>query len=106
MNHRLNELHLQRGRLLERIASQRVQLSQESQPAYAFLFKADRVLDSVHAAAYYVKQNSGIFMLAAAGLFFVNKGRVWRLAKKTFFAWQAFQAVREKLFMFGSRPHP
>ena len=106
MNRRLNELHLQRGRLLERIASQRLQLSQEAQPAYVVLSKADHVLDSVQAAAYYVKQHSGMVMLAVAGLFFMNKGRLWRLAKRGFFAWQAFQAVREKLFMFGSRPRP
>ena len=40
---RLNELHLQRGRLLERITTQRYVLMAEVQPVRAALDRTDRV---------------------------------------------------------------
>ena len=44
MNRQLNELHLRRGRLLERIAAQRADLERDLRPVRASLSRVDRVI--------------------------------------------------------------
>lgn len=101
MNSTLNEIHLRRGRLLERIASQRATLIRDAQPVSAALDKADHVLDSVRSGVAYVKQHPGIVTLAVAGLLIVNKGRFWRWAKRGFIAWKTFSTLRARFSAFG-----
>ena len=101
MNSKLNELNLQRGRLLERIASQRSALRYDAQPACQALSKVDRALGRVQAVTNYVKQHPGLMALAIPALFFIKKGRVWSWAKRGFVTWQTWRTVRDRLSAFG-----
>lgn len=101
MNHRLNELHLRRGRLLERIATQRKALGREMQPVRAALYAADRVLVRVRSATDCVKRHPGLVVLAAAALFILKAKRIWRWTRRGFFAWQAWRSISNRLSAFA-----
>lgn len=103
MNHQLNDLYVRRGRLLERIATQRVDLSREAQPVRAVLGTADHLLGYARVAANYVLQHPGIAALALAALFITKPRRVWRWTKRAFFAWQTWRTVRTRLRASGLR---
>ena len=103
MNPGLNELHLRRGRLLERIAAQRAALRRDAQPLYGALYKTDRVLARVHSAVEYVKKHPSIAMLATAALFFVRGKGIWGLAKRGFLAWRIWQTFSKKLAALRGR---
>jgi len=103
MNPGLNELHLRRGRLLERIAAQRAALRRDAQPVCAALYKTDRVLARVRSVVDYIRQHPSIAALAVAALFVIKGGRVWRLAKRGFVAWRIWQTFSNKLAVLRSR---
>jgi hypothetical protein len=103
MNPGLNELHLRRGRLLERIAMQRAALQRDLQPVCGALESADRVLTHVRSAVDYVKQHPAIAGLAVAGLYVMKGGRVWRLAKGGFVVWRMWRAFGAKFALLRSR---
>lgn len=101
MNHQLNELHLRRGRLLERIATQRAQLSREIQPVRTSLAKVDRVISRVRSTTDYIKQHPSVAALAVAVLFAIKTERVWRWTRRAFFAWQTWRTFSDKLTILG-----
>lgn len=103
MNRRLNELHLRRGRLLERIAYQRVALGREIRPVRAALHTTDRWLACARASVSCVKQHPSISALAVVALFIAKPGRIWRWAKRGFIAWRAWRTISDKLFALGWR---
>jgi hypothetical protein len=103
MNHRLNELHLRRGRLLERIANQRATLGRDAQPVRSALYSADRLLAIVYAGVDQVKRHRGLAALAVAAFFIARPRRIWRWTKRAFFAWQTWRTVRNKLLVLGLR---
>ena len=103
MNHRLSELHLRRGRLLERIATQRATLALEVQPVRAALRTTDRALAYVQTGVDYVKQHPSIAALAVAALFVLKAGRAWRWAKRGFLAWRTWRMFSDRLFALGWR---
>jgi len=105
MNRRLNELHLRRGRLLERIAIQRQALRREILPVSESLYSVDRLLARVNAVGNYVKSHPGLAVIAVSVLFFLRTRRILQWAKRGFLAWQALRAMRERLSMFVSRVH-
>jgi hypothetical protein len=103
MNPGLNELHLRRGRLLERIAAQRAALRRDAQPVYGALYKTDRVLARVHAAVDYVRGHPSIALLATVALFLMKGKGVWKVAKRGFVAWRIWQTLGRKLAVLRSR---
>lgn len=103
MNRRLNDVHLRRGRLLERIATQRADLVQQTQPLRAALYTADRAVAHVQAGIDYVKRHPSIAAVAVAALFFMRAGRVWRWTKRGFLAWQTLRMFGDKLAGLGWR---
>ena len=103
MNHQLNEIHLQRGRLLERIAVQRAALSRDLQPVRASLSKVDRVVGRIRSVTDYIKRHPSVAALAVAGLFAIKTERACRWTKRAFFAWRAWRAFGNKLTILGSR---
>ena len=105
MNRRLNELHLRRGRLLERIASQRADLRRAAQPVKVVLQKSDRVISRIRSVSDYIKRHPGFAILGVGALFAFKSERAWIWAKRGFLAWRTWKAVRERLVMFGSRAH-
>ena len=103
MNHQLNEIYIRRGRLLERIASQRDALSRDVRPVRASFFRVDRVIGRVRSVTDYIKRHPSIAALAVAGLFAIKTERAWRWTKRAFFAWRAWRAFGNKLTVLGAR---
>ena len=97
MNQQLNDLHLRRGRLLERIASQRAALSEQVEPVHAALDRTDHFLGRVYAAAYYLRTHPvGVAVLALGTVYLVKPGRAWRWSARAFSAWQTWRLVRDR----------
>ena len=106
MHHQLTELHVRRGRLLERIATQRAMLSYDAVPLSISLDKVDRVLARVQSATNYVKQHPGIAGLALAILLALRTKRVWRWSRRAFIAWRTLRAFSDRLAGLGLRARP
>ena len=97
MNQQLNDLHLRRGRLLERIANQRAALSEQVEPVHAALDRTDDVLGRVYAAVYYLKTHPvGVAALALVTVYLVKPGRAWRWSARAFSAWQTWRLMRDR----------
>ena len=105
MNPRLSELHLKRGRLLERIATQRAALRRDAQPVRASLAKADHVVARIRSVTDYIRQHPGIAGLAVAGLLAIRAECVWRWSRRAFLAWRTWRAFSDKLSGLGLRAH-
>ena len=103
MNHRLNELHLRRGRLLERIASQRAALGQELEPVAATLATADRLRTRVHAGIGYLKAHPAVVGLSFAALLIVKPRRTLRWSRRAYAVWQTWQILRDRMMMVVGR---
>lgn len=97
MNQQLNKLHLRRGRLLERIASQRASLSDEVQPVHAALDSADRVLGRIRAGVDYLRAHPAVIaVVGLAAVFVVKPRRVWRWSSRAFSVWQTWRLMRDR----------
>lgn len=103
MNRRFDELLLQRGRLLERITTQRYVLRQEIMPVRRALGAVDRGIARVNSVGRYIKGHPSLAILALGALFFVKSRRLLRWAKRGFFVWQSWRALRQRLSMFSAR---
>ncbi|MDR1935868.1 MAG: YqjK-like family protein [Candidatus Accumulibacter sp.] len=106
MKRRLDELLLQRGRLIERIAGQREALRRDSKPVARALGKADLAVAGVRSGVDYL----GRHVLAAstvAGVLLIFKGRTTlRWAGRAFSLWKSWRALRSALFNLESRVRP
>jgi hypothetical protein len=98
---KLNDLLVQRGRLLERIEAQRDALVYEVQPVQAALDATDRLVAKVRQGVSYIKSHPGITALAVAVLVALRGRRILRFAKRGFFLWKTWRVLREKLQMSG-----
>ena len=94
---RLNELHVQRGRLLERIEAQREALYWESEPIQAALDRTDQVIAYGRAGVAYVKRHPGIMALAVGTLVALRGRRVLRVARRAFILWRTWRTLRERV---------
>lgn len=94
------DLALQRGRLLERIATQRRQLGEDLQPLGAALRAGDRAMAGVQAGAAYVKAHPRSVALLAGVLLLWRPRRAWRWLKRGFVVWRAWRALRRQLGAF------
>ena len=101
MNQRLNDLHLRRGRLLERIANQRATLSFELAPVSARLETADRLLARVQAAVDYVKTHPAVVALAFAALAITKPRRTLRWSRRLYAVWQTWLVLRDRARVMG-----
>ena len=98
---RLNELRLQRGRLLEHITTQRYILIAEVQPVRGTLQRTDKLLATLRRATTYVQQHPLEVGLATAVLFAFNIRRTLRLLRRGFFLWRSWQMLRKPLSPLG-----
>ena len=103
MNRKLEEVLLQRGRLQERITTQRYFLRREIIPVCDALATVDRGIARINAVGQYIKKHPALVAIGVAALLVVRGRRVFRWAKRGFFAWQSWRALRERLAMFGAR---
>lgn len=100
MSRRLIELHLRRGRLLERIAHQRASLAREVPPVRAALSTADRLVAGVRAGVVFVKHHPSIVTLVVATLVVLKPGRIGRWTRRAYFAWKTWRTLRKTFPMF------
>lgn len=103
MNQQLIDIGVRRGRLIERIASQRIQLGQQLQPVADALNVVDRRIASVRSGIGYLRQHPGIVVAAVALLAIVKPRRAWRWAKRGLIAWQTWRSLSARLTAFGLR---
>jgi len=103
MNRRLNALLLERGRLLERITTQRYVLRNEMVPVHVALGGLDRGIARISSVGRYIKSHPSLAVIAVATLFFMKSRRVLQWAKRGFFAWQSWRALRERFSVFSAR---
>lgn len=103
MTRRLEELLVQRGRLQERITTQRYFLQREIVPVRNALANIDRGIARITAVGQYLKKHPALVAIGVAALLVVRARRVFRWAKRGFFVWQSWRALRERLAMFSAR---
>lgn len=93
MNKQLLALHLERGRLQERIAHQRAALGLELLPLVNAATAASRVMAAGRQAAGFVRSNPLLILAALATAFVLRPKGVWRLAKTGLVIWRGWRAV-------------
>ena len=93
MNPKLLELATRHGALQARIAEQRRQLAQHVRPLEAALAKGDTVLDGVD----WLKHHPAAVGAAVAAVVVARPARAWRWARRGFFLWRGWSAIRSKL---------
>lgn len=106
MNRRLDELTLQRGRLVERIAGQREALRRDIVPVAVALGKADSFAAKVHSMADYVRHHPVVVSVAVAAVLFFKGKALARLGKRAFALWRTWRVVQGALLGLGGRVRP
>ncbi|MCP5267446.1 MAG: YqjK-like family protein [Zoogloeaceae bacterium] len=95
------ELALNRGRLQERIASQRVMLRAQAAPLIGALEAVDGAVASGQAGLNYVRQHPAQLGLAIAALTLLKPRRVWRWGRRAFVVWGLWNKLRVRLDAAG-----
>jgi hypothetical protein len=93
MEKRLIELHLQRGRLIERIAQQRSALARELAPFRIACDTTDLVVAAARDAARFVQRHPVGVAAFAAALVAMRPRRAWRWLKRGVFIWRGWRAL-------------
>lgn len=93
MTSKLIELAAKRGELKAKIEMQRTALGEHARPVAEMLAKADRVVEGVE----WLKRHPGAVGAAVAAIVVAKPRRAWNLAKRGFFLWQSWQALRRRL---------
>lgn len=93
MNSRLIELAAKRGELKAKIAMQRDAVAQHAWPVAKALGAADRALAGVE----WVKRHPGAVAGAVAAMVAAKPRRIVRWARRGFFLWKSWQALRSRL---------
>ncbi len=103
---RRDSVQVRRGRLLERIATQRATFARAMAPVESALATTDRVVERVRGGIATVRAHPGIAVVAAAALFILKTRRTLRWARRGLIAWRAWCVLREKLplALFRARP--
>jgi len=93
MQKKLIELHQQRGRLLERIASQRQVLLQQMAPLQAALDVSDRTTRLVQDAKVFVQNHLLGVALTIAAIVVFRPRTVLRWTRRGLFAWRTWRGL-------------
>ena len=94
MSHRLDELLLQRGRLIERITNQRTALQQDFLPISAALDKTDSVVAKAHSFAASIRRHPLAASLVVAALLTIKGKTVLRWTGRAFSLWRTWRRMR------------
>ena len=94
MDKRSAELLLERGQLIERIASQRITLANQLAPLQKVASASDRTASLLQGLVRYLKERPvPVLVMAAALVLFKPKG-AWRWAQRGLFVWRTWRALR------------
>lgn|SRR5574343_1480110 len=94
MNPDLLELAQRHGGLRARIAAQRERLAGHAAPIESALARGDAVLDGVD----WLKHHPVAIGAAVMTAVVLRPSRAWRWARRGFFVWKGWQALRASLF--------
>lgn len=94
MNKSLVELHQQRGRLLERIASQRTTLARQLVPLQNASDAGSRVFALLRGGVQYLKSHPLPVLLAMAALVLLKPRRAWRGLQGGLLLWHRWRVLR------------
>lgn len=97
---RLNDILLQRGMLLERIATQRYFIAAEIRPVRTALDRVDLIRAQIRMAVEHVKRSPLLAGVAVATLVALNFRRTFRLARRGFVIWKTWQTLRQRIMFF------
>jgi hypothetical protein len=96
MNKHMADLHRERGRLIERIASQRMILAGQLLPLRKVAATGERAASLLQGLVRYVKDRPlPVLMLAAALVLFKPKG-AGRWAQRGLFVWRTWRVLRAR----------
>ncbi|EXI67327.1 MAG: hypothetical protein AW08_02162 [Candidatus Accumulibacter adjunctus] len=95
------DLAVERGRLLERISSQRQLLTQQLQPLGDAMATADRVVAGARQCGDYLKRHPELVATGVAVLVILRPSRVWRWSSRAFLAWRTWRMLRRELSDLG-----
>lgn len=87
------DLAVRRGALRERIAQQRQRVAADAWPVASVLGVGDRAAEGV----VWLKNHPAAVFAAVAGLVVIRPKRAWRLARKAFVLWSAWDSLRARL---------
>lgn len=104
MNQELIDLAIERGRLIERISSQRQLLGQQLQPIGDTLHATDRVVATVRSGCLYVRQHPHVVTAAVAVLVVLHPRRVWRWTTRGLFVWRTWRLMHRQMADLGLVP--
>jgi hypothetical protein len=93
MNEKALVLAMRHGALKARIEEQRRTLARHALPLEAALARGDSALQGVN----WLKHHPVAIAAAAAAVLILRPKAAWRWAKRGFFAWRGWQAVRHIL---------
>lgn len=93
MNTKQLELATRHGALKARIDEQRRRLTQQSIPLEEALARGDTLLSGVD----WLKHHPAAVALAVSAVVVARPRRAWRWAKRGFFVWRGWQAIRQSL---------
>lgn len=94
MTKRLVELHLQRGRLLERIASQRATLAQQMAPLQKAADTGSHLVALLQGGVQYLKGHPLPVVLAVLTLVLLKPRRALRWVGRGVFWWRSWRTLR------------
>jgi hypothetical protein len=98
MNRRLNDLFLQQGRLIERIAGQREALQRGFGPVAVALGRIDFAVTKVRFGVKYLSRHV-LLTSVLAGTFLIFKGKTaLRWTGRAFSLWKSWRTLRNVLF--------
>lgn len=84
------ELATRRGELTAHIAMQRDAIAGHARPMARLCGRGDRVVEGVH----WLKRHPEVIAAFVAGLVVVRPRRAWHWAKRAFFLWRGWKALR------------
>lgn len=101
MNQALIDLAVQRGRLIERIASQRQRLTQDLHPIAHALQTTDHAVAVLRSGAEYLEERPALVAAAVGLLLVLRPQRVWRWSRRGFLLWRTWRVARQELVNLG-----
>ena len=97
---RLSDIHMQRGMLLERIATQRYFVAAEIRPVQTTLDRVDEARVCFRTGIERVKRHPLLVGISVAVLATLNFRRALRLAQRSFFVWRTWRTLQQRFMFF------
>lgn len=97
MDQRLAELHRERGQLIERIASQRLNLASQLVPLQQVAAASDRAARLLQGLVRFVKDRPLPVLMTAAALVLFKPKAAWRWAQRGLFVWRTWRVLRAQI---------